>query len=128
MYYRGDNGRKIRTSFKTLASNNATTWRLLKTDGSNKLVFKIMSSIDHMEWKIFIKANFSNNIHTSEKVFCSCYIQWFLRCFFSNKVEKTGFFFLFRQKIWFVWAYFIFSETRRPNKCCLWEVNLVFHM
>ena len=32
-YYFGDNGHKMETSFKTLVSKNAATWRVYQTSG-----------------------------------------------------------------------------------------------
>ena len=50
---------KIRTSFKSLVSKNATM-----------VVGKAVSSSYHMEYEIFIEASY--NMHTGEKCFCSC--------------------------------------------------------
>ena len=41
--------RKLRTSFKTLASKKAAKWRLRKSQGSDKLSRKVMSFSYHIE-------------------------------------------------------------------------------
>ena len=41
--------RKLRTSFKTLASKKAAKWRLRKSQSSDKLSRKVMSFSYHIE-------------------------------------------------------------------------------
>ena len=47
--------RKIRTSFKTMASQKATTWRLKQSQSNNKLSPKVMSFSYHKEQKHLLK-------------------------------------------------------------------------
>ena len=47
-----------------------------------------MSSSYHMEQKAFIEASCINDIHTREKLFCSCYFYRLVRRFFSDRVTK----------------------------------------
>ena len=58
------------TGFKE--SNNMV---LKKCQGNNKLSRKVMSFSYHIEWKTFIEASFTNNIHTREKTFCNCHFE-----------------------------------------------------
>ena len=46
------------------------SWRELRVSIE---IIKIMSSSYDMEGKTFIEASCNNNMHTGEKVFCSCY-------------------------------------------------------
>ena len=41
-----------------------------------------------MEQKAFIEASCINDIHTREKLFCSCYFYRLVRRFFSDRVTK----------------------------------------
>ena len=39
-----------------------------------------------------------------------------------QKSKKVG------SMIWSVWVYFASLENGRPNRYCLWEENIAFHM
>ena len=41
-----------------------------------------------MELKTVLEAIFTSNIHTGEKTFYSCYLQWFMSRFFPDKVTN----------------------------------------
>ena len=81
---------------------------------------KIISFSYHMEWKIFIEANCSNNLHTRENIFCNCWFWRFVSRFISDRVKQC----IFR----YVKVFFTFLEKGRSNKYRLWEANLVFCM
>ena len=85
--------RKIRTSFKTPISKEATIWRLNESRSNDKLLPKIMSSSYHMELKILIEASCIYNMHTGEKDFCSYYFRRFVSRFDSNRVTKLEMYF-----------------------------------
>ena len=73
-----------RTSFKTLSSEKATTWRLKKAQNNDKLLRKTISSSYHTEQKTFIEAGCTSNKQTGEKDFRSFYFQRFVSCFYSD--------------------------------------------
>ena len=72
--------------------------------------------------KTFIEASCTNNIHIGEYHLWSYHFYRFMGHFFSDKAEKRDLDFdLFE-------SFFAFLEVRRLEKCCLWEVYLVFYM
>ena len=79
----------MRTSFKTLVSKKATTWRLKKSHSSDKLLEKITSSSYHVEKQTFIKARCIYNIHTGEKISCSCCFLKFVSRLDSDRLKSV---------------------------------------
>ena len=71
-----------------------------------------------------------NKIHSSKQVASIKYTLDFLQLlllkfpsrFDSDRVKKTW------SELWSVRVFFAFIEKRRPNKCCLWEKDLISYL
>ena len=88
---------------------------------NDKLLWKIMSTSCYMEEETFIEANYANNIHTGKKFFVAATFGDLWVLFASERVNKSSI-------LWYLWVLFTFREKKRQNKCCLWEVNLIFYI
>ena len=99
---------KIQTRFKTRKKLHSG-WK--KSQSNGKLLLKRMSSSYKMEYKTFIEASFTSNIHIRENVFWSSNFWKFVSSFFSDRVKNSSI-------IWSLWFCFAFLERRRSNKYC----------
>ena len=89
--------------------------------GNDKPLLKAISSSHHIEWKHFVAACSTNNIHTGKNIFCSCYtFEGFWVVSFQTELKNLYY-------IRPVWLFFGSSEKRRPNKYWLWEVSLFIY-
>ena len=106
---------KTRASFKTLASEKATAWRLKKSKSNNKPLWKIISSTVT-----------KNKLHSSKQVVRITYTLVFAAATFKGlrvvsfqvKSKKL----VVNTLVWLT----EFLEVRRLNKYYLWEANLFF--
>ena len=73
-----------------------------------------------MEQKTLIEASCIYNIHTGEKMFCSCYLKKVCESFKFGQIKKLEVYFGLYE------SSFTFIEKRRQNKYFLCEVSLLF--
>ena len=104
----------------TFVSKKTTIWQLKKSHSNDKLLEKITSFSYHMEQKTFIEASGIYNIHSGEKIFLQLLLLKLCESFRLLYIAKFG--------VYFGLCVLLRLEKRRPNKYCLCEANLIFHM